>query len=76
MTETTELIALMRKLLVIAGAIDNRLGRIERGLVPPVYKVAEDGVLTRITTPSQITEGSTSAGQHWNVTPIPIRGPR
>jgi hypothetical protein len=49
------------RVLTLLTAIDNRLGRIERALAPSMYKVGEDGVLTRITDGGQV---------------IPTRGPR
>jgi len=66
MTEGEQIVALLK-------VICNRLARIERHVCgePSLYTVAEDGVLTRVRSPSQITEGSTAAG----VQVIPIRGP-
>ncbi len=66
MTDSERIIAMLR-------GIDARLARIERAVAPPVYKVADDGVLTRIAAPSQITEGTTTAGPIWNQRVIPIR---
>lgn len=61
MTDCERMAAQLERIALLLVGIDNRLAVIASSLAPPLYKVSDDGVLTRIAETAQVIPIRTGA---------------